>query len=368
MEASVRIGMMLRHFGQPGGIGMYTRNIIAALLKMDQRNQYLLCYRYPEQLGGYSRYPNVQEFVVQAPNKLWWDQIAIPRLAEREHLDLIFNPKLSVPLFTKCKTTFVMHGAEQFAVPYGFKWHDRMYFTIAERMYCKKADAIIVMTHTGSKDIAHYVGADPNKLRVIPESYNELCQVLDEEQALRIREKHRLPERYILFIGGLNPIKNLKNILKAYHKICHSFPHKLVVVGFRRWKYSEDLHLISELGLRDRVFFTGFVPDEDISAVYNLADVFVFPSLYEGFGMPVLEAMACGCPVITTDKGCSPEVGGGAAILVNPYDPQQIADAIEKVLTDNELRERLIAKGLIRASEFSWDKCARETLELFESL
>jgi glycosyltransferase involved in cell wall biosynthesis len=171
-----------------------------------------------------------------------------------------------------------------------------------------------------------------------------------------------------LFVGGLSPLKNFGNLLRAYEKVYKMFPHKLVFTGFKRWKFSKDLQLVDQLGLHDHVLFTDFIPDEDIPAMYNLADLFVFPSLYEGFGMPVLEAMACGCPVLTTETGCSPEVAGDAALLVDPYAPDKIAEAIQRLLTDEQLRQGLIEKGLVRAKQFGWERCARETLALFESL
>jgi glycosyltransferase involved in cell wall biosynthesis len=323
---------MLRHLGEPGGIGVYTINVLAALLRTNHEHHYVLFYNTEAHLGRFNSYPQVTEKVVPASNKLWWDQISIPRLSRQEGLDLVYNPKLSIPFFTKCKTVLVMHGAEQFAVPWAYKWYDRMYFSVANRLYCKRASAIISMTHTGAKDIARYMGADPRKLHVVYEAYNERCRVLDRTETVVIRKKYSLPERFLLFVGGLNPVKNFGNVLKAYKRIQNSYPHKLVVVGFKRWKYENDLELITQLGLQDQIVFTGFVPDEEIPAFYNLADVFLFPSLYEGFGIPVLEAMACGCPVITTKRGCSPEVAGDAACLVDPYSPDEIAEAIRLLL------------------------------------
>jgi glycosyltransferase involved in cell wall biosynthesis len=364
----MKIGVMLRNLGEPGGIGMYTTNILTALLTIDKKNKYVLMYQSPQYIGRYSRFPNVTEKALPAPNKLWWDQISVPRFAKREFLELIYNPKLSVPLFTRCKTILVMHGGDQFAAPQTFEWHDRLYFTIANRLYCKSATAIITMTYIGANDIVKYMNADPKKIHVIHESYNELCHVLEREILQGIKEKYSLPDHYILFVGGLEPKKNVTNLLLAYKKISEFLPHKLVFVGFNRWKYSKDLRLVDQLGIRDRVVFTGFVPDEDIPALYNLADLFVFPSFYEGFGMPVLEAMACGCPVVTTKTGCSPEVAGDAALLVNPYDPEEIAESVKKILTDEMLRIQLIEKGLKRVQRFSWHKCAEETLILFESL
>jgi len=364
----MKIGVMLRHLDQPGGIGVYTSRLLNTLFQIDQKNEYWAIYSQPNHLGRFADFPIVKETVVPAPNKLWWDQVSVPHFAQKNGLDLIFNPKLSVPLLTRCKTVNVMHGAEQFAVPKAFKWHDRIYFKVANPFYCRKATAIISPTHQCAQDISKYMGADLKRTHVINHAYNDNCKLLMKDQVLAVKRKHKLPDHFILFVGGLSPLKNFGNLLKAYKLIGNSFPHKLVCVGFRRWKYSKDIEMIRKLDIKDKVLFTGFVPDEDIPAFYNLADLFVFPSLYEGFGMPVLEAMACGCPVITTETGCSPEVAGGAAVLTNPYDVRQIAESIKKVLGENSFRKELIQKGLTRAGQFSWNNCARETLALFDSL
>ena len=364
----MKIGVMLRHFGERGGIGVYTSNLLRALVHMDQWNQYILLYRSPEHLGQFSCYANVTEQVLPAPNKLWWDQITVPRFARNASIDLIFNPKLSIPLFTKRKTVLVMHGADQFANPRAFQWYDRIYFSIANCLYCRSSTAIITMTNRGKQDIIHYMSARPDKLHVIYESYNELCRLMDRINLARVKEQYSLPDQFILFVGGVTPSKNLGNLLRAYGQIRQAFPHKLVLVGFKRWKFQKDFALVDRLSLHDRILCTGFIPDEDIPALYNLADVFVFPSLYEGFGMPVLEAMACGCPVITSKTGCSPEVAGGAALLIDPYHPDEIAESIRRVLTERALREQLIRKGLQRVQQFSWENTARATLALFESL
>lgn len=364
----MKIGVMLRHLGSPGGIGVYTVNVLNALLRVDRENQYVLLYNSPEHLGRFSEFPNVVEKVLSAPNYIWWDQITVPRYARSEGLDLIYNPKLSVPMFSRCKTALVMHGAEQFAVPWAFKWYDRVYFSLANRLYCKKANAIFAMTSIGAKDIARYMGADPGKVFVVPEAYSPHCQVIERSKAQGVKDKYSLPDNFIFFIGGVNPIKNLGNILRAYEKIQRSFPHQLVVAGFKRWQYSQDLQLVNKLGIEDKVRFVDFIDDEEVPAFYNLADLLVFPSLYEGFGMPVLEAMACGCPVVTTNTGCSPEVAGGAAVLVNPYDPDEIAQGMQRVLTDEALRESLVRKGLERAKDFSWDRCAKETLDVLQRI
>jgi glycosyltransferase involved in cell wall biosynthesis len=364
----MKIGVMLRHRGEPGGIWVYTRNVLENLFELDRLNQYLLIYDGPAGIGTFRGHHNVREVAVRARSKLWWDQVSVPRLANRESLDIIYNPKLSVPLWTASKTVLVMHGAEQFVIPHTFQWWDRLYFSVANKLYCRRATAIISMTKIGARDIVHHMDAKPGKIRVIHEAHNKECRLLTSKETAIIKEKYGLPNHYLLFVGGFNPRKNIGNLLRAYATVKDSFPHDLVIVGFKRWKYAEDFKLIDDLGLRGRIHQLGYVPDSDLVAIYNRADLFVFPSLYEGFGIPVLEAMACGCPVVSSKTGCTPEVAGDAAVLVNPHDVAEISDSIARVLSDETVRKSLVAKGLARVRQFSWKKCADETLKLFESV
>ena len=364
----MKIGIMLRHYGQPGGIGMYTANIVNALLEVDQRNQYVLIYNHPKHLGKYQRFRNAEEVVARAPNKVWWDQVTIPGIVRRENLDLVFNPKLSIPLFAGCKTVLISHGGAHFVVPEAFPWYDRAYFTLANRLYFQRASAIIAVTQLGAQEIVKYMRVNPNKVHPIHESYNERCRVFPKQDLATAKQKYQLPKQFVLWVGGISPLKNIGNLLRAYAQVASEFPHQLVMAGFLRWKFSKDMDLVDELGLRDRIVFPGYVQPDDIPALYNLASAFVFPSLYEGFGLPILEAMACGCPVITSTTGYAPEVAGDAAILVDPHQPAQIADAMRTVLKDDARRSQMVQAGLRWVQEFSWKKCAAETIALFESL
>lgn len=364
----MKIGIMLRNIGDKGGIVVYTVNILNSLFRLDAINEYVLMYRFEQDRGRLGRFPNVSEKVLPGKNKLWWDQVTVPRFARREGIDVIYNPKLSIPLFTGSKTVWVMHGGEQAVVPHVFKRLDRMYFTVANRLYARRANAIITMTQLAKNDIVELMGADPRKTYVIHESYNERCGIMQPYETEAVKEKYGLPDRYLLFVGGITPLKNFGNLLRAYREVRDSYPHKLVAVGFKRWKFEGDLELVRTLGLQDDVIFPGFVEDEEIPAFYNMASLFVFPSLYEGFGIPALEAMACGCPVITSRTGCSREVTGDAAMLVDPYDPTDIAQAIGRCLSDERERARMREAGIERVKKFSWDKCARQTLRVFESV
>ncbi len=363
----MKIAIMLRHLSDKGGVVVYTRNLLAALFKLDRQNEYFLLHRSESNFGYFAPSVNVTEVALQASSKPLWDQFVVPRYLKTEHIDLVFNPRHSIPLYTQAKKVFVMHGAEQFAVPSAFKPVDRIYFTFANPRYCSAADAVITMTETGKRDIVRYMGADPAKINVIPEAYNELCRVLPESSVNAVLGQYALPDRFALFIGGLLPLKNLGRTLKAFSQLNVGLRH-LVVLGFKRWKFQKDLDLVRELNLEKRVHFVGFVPDEDLPAFYNRAEVLLFPSLYEGFGIPTLEAMACGCPVVASMAGCSPEVAGGGAELVDPYDVESIRVGTERVLRDESLRQSMIVKGLQRCKDFSWNKTAAATLELFESI
>src|SRR4030043_2359497 len=214
-------------------------------------------------------------------------------------------------------------------------------------LYCRRANAIIVMTETAKRNLKKYLNVSDYKIKVIYASHHERFEaVKDKKELLAIKQKYNLPENYLFFIGGITPLKNFSNIIKAFKIIKDKIPVKLVMVGFKRWKYTRDFELIKKLNLQNDVITMGLVQDGDLPYIYNSAQCLVFPSLYEGFGIPILEAQACGCPVITSKKGCTPEVSGGTALLVNPYNYKEIAEGIYNVLNNRDLRERLIEAGL----------------------
>ncbi len=184
-----------------------------------------------------------------------------------------------------------------------------------------------------------------------------------------IRSEYNLPEKIILFVGGITPLKNISNILHAFDKFRKKhMGYKLVLIGFRRWNFKNDIELINKLGLEDDVVLPGWVRDMDLPYIYCLADLLIFPSLYEGFGIPLIEAMSCGCPIVTSNAGGLPEIAGDAAVLVNPYDVDEISTAMCKVIDDSDLQKNLISNGYRQVKNFSWNKCAHEVLNEFNKL
>jgi len=318
-------------------------------------------------LGRYSRFKNAKEVVLKAPSKLLWDQVTVPRFVRARRVDLLFNPKASVPLGAPCKTVLVLHGADWFMVPESYSLHYRMYHRIAATLYARKADAIIMASEDAARRMQDFVGSARGKTVGIHHGVSEEFRTIEDRRYLEeVGRKYNLPERFILYVGQIYPMKNVAGIIRAFDRLRGAIPHKLVIAGAPSWKAESELAPIRELGLGGDVLLTGWLPDADLPAFYNLADVLLFPSLYEGFGIPLVEAMACGCPVVTSTAGACPEVVGDAAVTVDPKDIEAIAAATQSVLSDPARARDLAARGFRRARMFSWDTAARRTLEVFE--
>jgi glycosyltransferase involved in cell wall biosynthesis len=234
----------------------------------------------------------------------------------------------------------------------------------------KSSDKIISISENTKRDIIKHFKIPEDKIKVIPLAANENFRKLDENETSKIKSKYNINFPFILYVGTLEPRKNIPNLLNAFYKIKkqQGIAHKLVIAGGKGWKYNEIFETIEKLNLQNDVIFTGYVPDEDLPGLYNAADLFVYPSLYEGFGLPPLEAMQCGTPVITSNTSSLPEVVGDAGIMVNPHDIGELANKMYEVLTNKDLRKELSKKGIERAKLFSWKKCAEETLKVYEEV
>jgi len=365
----MRIGIMLRHYEQhEGGVKHYTKTLMPLLFSLGAQHQFILIYQNPKLVGTYAGYPNVEEVVARIPGALLWDQVAVPWVIRNKSLDIIFNPKFTIPFFTKPKKVFVLHGSEWFAIPKHFKWVDQMYFGNLVPLYCRYADAFIAVANAVKADAVHYVKADPKKIFPIHNAIDpkQFYFIDDVDRLQAVRTKYNLPERFILWVGQIESRKNVKRLLRAFSVISKDFPHRLVIAGEQRWSTKEELSEVRDLAIEERVQILGWVSHDDLPAIYRLADLFAFPSLYEGFGIPLVEAMACGCPILTATTCAPPEVVDGAACLVDPYDVKAIAQGMRTILLDTNLRQRMVARGLERAKDFSWEKCARQVLGVLE--
>jgi len=233
----------------------------------------------------------------------------------------------------------------------------------------KNADKIIADSYNTKQDIISYFKIPDEKIKVIYLAADKIFQPLDKVIISKIKQKYNFDFPLILYVGTLEPRKNIPTLIKAFCKLKkEGLPHILLVTGKKDGKYKKIFEMVKRLNLQKDTIFTGYVPEEDLPAIYNAADLFVYPSLYEGFGLPPLEAMACGTPVITSNTSSFPEVVGDAGIMVKPHDVDELAKVMYEVLTNDGLREDMIKKGLKQAKKFSWKKCAKETLEVYQEV
>ena len=359
----MRIGVMLRTIDEKQGIGIYTQNLMDQLLPMDPDNTYVLFYRNPEFMGRYSHYPHVQERLVKGRNRLVWDQISMPLALRRDPVDVLFHTKFTVPLLARCKTIMSVHGASWFVHPELYGRCDVAYIRASMPWYCRKADFIVSNSDLTTNDYIRILKVPPQKIRTVRLGRSDAFQVIDDPEVLAAaRQRYALPERFIFSVIKYDPRKNFENLIAGFRLLRKQTECKLVVAGIGCEKYREEQGL-DEDGTSDDVTFLGWVEPEDLPALYNLAWCMLFPSVYEEFGIPTVEAMACGCPPVISQTGALPELAGEAGLQVDPFDPEDIARSLQRIWEDPALRERQRALALERAKLFTWERCARETLD-----
>ena len=363
----MRVGIMWRHYGERGGIAVYTDAVVRELLARDDGTEYVLFVR-PGVRPPYES-PRLRVREVAARTRLTWDQVALPVAAAQERVDVVFSSKMSVPLRGSYAAAFALHGMEQFVHADSYPVLNRWYNRATMPLYCRRAGAVLCPTERVKADIVERLRVPPQKIRVTPYGVaDRFWTPVSEADLERVRARYGLPERFLLFVGGLTPLKNLPTMLEAMALLRARIPHQLVLTGFSRWNTERGGGRVQARGLEDRVVNAGWVDDADQPALYRLAAALLFPSLYEGFGFPVVEAMASGCPVVTSTGGSLPEVAGDAALVVEPLDARALAEATERVVTDTACAGRLVAQGYERATQFRWDRVAAALAETFREL
>ena len=369
----MRIGItMLSHDFRLGGPGTYTVEVVSRLLALDRANEYVLMYPAfgwaRQGFGQYRQHPHVTEVVAQSrvPIKEHWEQLVVPPVAERHGVDVLFGPLNAIPIRGRFKKVMAMHGVELLTSRDSVTLLRSIRWRFNLRYVLRAADRILTVSDTMSGVLARVPGLDVSRVRRVYLAASPRFHVVDDQAILAaFRRKHRLDGPYLLFVGKLFPQKNASTLFRAFARIKERIPHRVVVVGGVRWKYEEDLALIDELGIGDRLTLIDHTQPDELVLFYNLADCFIYPSLYETFGLAQIEAMGCGCPVIASTAGSIPEVAGGAALLVDPYDEDSIAAGIVRAVTDETLRADLIARGRDRARSFSWTQSVRKIHQIY---
>jgi glycosyltransferase involved in cell wall biosynthesis len=297
------------------------------------------------------------------PVRIVWEQALLPWVARSEGLDLLHNAAFVGPLASSCPYVTTVHDLSFLYYPDSFRRLRRGYLRAFARMSVRRARRVIAVSESTKQDLVKVYGISPAKIDVVHNGVDASFQPLPASEVAAFRQQEGLPDRFVLFVGTLEPRKNVVRLVEAYAKLAERPP--LVLVGGKGWFYNEIFGRVEALGLTGEVQFPGFVPAKDLPLWYNAADLFVYPSIYEGFGLPVLEAMACGTAVITSTASSLPEVVGEAGKLVDPTDTDGLATAMEQVLGDEELREQMQTAGLVQAGGFSWEKAARQTVDSY---
>jgi glycosyltransferase involved in cell wall biosynthesis len=351
------------------GIGTYIRNIVRQLARLDGQTEYvLICQSRDRDVAG-SLGPNFRVVTNDSPPYSIREQFSVPWTTLRARAQVLHEPHYVLPPMTPCRSVVTIHDCIHLRFPQylptpGASAYARMQMGAAAH----KSDRILTVSEASKTDILKYFNVSPEKIAVIYNGIDERFLTEPPEEAVRhIAERYQLEGEFVLYVGNVKPHKNVERLIDAFNRVRQAGHDgvRLVVIGDEISKNAALRRAVHRHNLHKYVRFLGFLPDEMLAIVYRLAAVFVFPSLYEGFGLPPLEAMACGTPVITSNVSSLPEVTGGAALLVDPTSAEEIAQAIERVLTDAALRADLRARGLARARDFSWERSVARIREIY---
>jgi len=353
-----------------GGNESYATNLIEALAEIDQTNRYTLYVTKREAVERFSnRWPNFSVRSTLPHTPLIRIPLTLSAELRRNPVDVL-HVQFTAPPFSPCPVVVSIHDLSFEHLPNTFTWRSRKQLRITVRRTARQAAQVIALSEYARTDIVNTYQVSPDKTSVIPLSASSHFRpITDEEELQRVRQTYGIEGEYMLSVGAIQPRKNLGRLVAAYSHLREAKSEgklpKLVLAGKCAWLYDETLRAIKELQLSDSIVLTGYVPESDLPALYSGALCFIYPSYFEGFGLPPLEAMQCGVPVIVGDRTSLPEVVGDAGIMVDPFDVKALAAAIEKVVSDSTLRAKLSLQGLARAKLFDWRETARQTLAVY---
>ncbi len=356
------------------GIGNYTYNLLQALGRIDKENEYILYFNYfrPSKIIPKFEQPNFEKVINRIPcrvQRVLHNNLKLPIELFVGKIDVFHSPNYFLPPTRGAKGIITIHDITFKRFPETQTRSDTRYANKWVPEALKMANGIITDSQSAKRDIIELLGVPENKIDVIYGAVDQRFLPINDIQILQeVKMKYNLPEKFLLYVGTLEPRKNISGLLQAFAILRQNISYKLVIAGGKGWLYDEIFEIVRKLNLTEDVIFAGYVPDEDLPAFYNLADLFVFPSLYEGFGLPPLEAMACGVPVVCSNTSSLPEVAGDVAIMVDPYDVEGLAEAMHKILADVTLQQKMRAKGLKRAKLFSWEEAAKKTLAVYRKV
>ncbi|MFN0085830.1 MAG: glycosyltransferase family 4 protein [Blastocatellia bacterium] len=354
------------------GIGHYTDALAHSLADIHSDHEYVLLSPFDFAFDASNGHPNnlsKQFFPVRSIFRKWW-LAGLPAMLQLSPFDLFHGTNYCIPVYSSCPTVVTIHDLSLFTQGHT---HEQANVTRGKRripLMARRAGAIIAPSEWTRREIIEILRIAPEKIRVIHEAARRTMRPIPETDCRPVLEKHGIGAPYLLYVGTIEPRKNLLTLIRAYDDLLKTTPHRpqLVLAGSRGWLFDEVFHMVERMELREMVRFTGYVEDADLPALYSAARIFLYPSLYEGFGLPPLEAMACGAPVIASNVSSLPEVVGEAGLMHAPSDAAELTRAMTTLLDDEAVRARFIRAGAEQAARFSWERAARETQRLYEDV
>jgi glycosyltransferase involved in cell wall biosynthesis len=359
------------------GTENYALNLIRALLALGGDHRYRLYFRDPPATGLFPLGDYVEQRVIPFPRL--WTHLRLSWEMRRHPPDLLFVPAHVLPPIRPRRSLVTAHDLGYRRFPGAHRPLDRLYLDLSTRWNARAATCVLADSEATRADLTREYGTPADKIVVVyPGRDESLCRVEDPAAIASVKAKYGIASDYILHVGTLHPRKNLSRLVEAFALLSSQFiihnsefgirQSQLVIAGKKGWLYNEIFSRVKAMGLADQVVFTGYVTDADLPALLSGAQLFAFPSLHEGFGFPVVEAMSCGVPIVCSDASSLPEVAGDAALLVDPLDTEALAAAMARLLTDTSLRGDLVARGYRQAGRFSWDRAAWQVMDVVEEL
>jgi glycosyltransferase involved in cell wall biosynthesis len=355
------------------GVGHYTDALSEWLARLHAEHQYELLspfdFEFDNGNGGRPKNLNKQFLPVRSIFRKWW-LVGLPALLRIYQVDVFHGTNYCVPVFAPCPTVATIHDLSLLTQSHTHEEENVRRGKRRMPIMARRASRIIAPSEWTKREIVEHLRIRPEKIRVIYEAARDGMKPLGQSQCQVALDKHRIKRPYLLYVGTIEPRKNLLTLIRAYDELLRTTPHRpqLALCGGRGWLCDEVFKLVEDQKLQDQVRFTGYVEDADLPALYSAAEAFVYPSLYEGFGLPPLEAMACGAPVITSNVSSLPEVVGAAGLTHDPNDMRALTEAIAKLLGDQSAREHFRREGFKQAARFSWERAARETQAVYNEV
>ncbi len=378
----MRIGIEAQRLFRPHKHGMdkVVLELILNLQKMDQENDYFIFVK-PDQ--DKSVIPNTANFkVVEIPGSSYpsWEQLKLPKVAKEYHCDLLHCTSNTAPYFIKTPLMTTLHDIIYMEGSWlklllskasSYQKFGNLYRRIIVGKVVKNSHRLITVSHFEKDNITRFFKLKNKSIQTIYNGVNEnFTTKIEASQWAKVKTAYQLPEDYLLHMANTDPRKNTRGVLLAFNDFLKqtTVSYKLVILGYNEAELKSVLNEMDATHLSAHIILTGYVSDEDLPAIYGLSKLFLFPSLREGFGIPIIEAMACGVPVITSRTSSMPEVAGDAAHLINPHKPEEICEGMLKITSDANYRQELIQKGLIQSKKFSWNNMAKQVLAQYKEL